>query len=37
MTAKELALGRGGDQVVVKNSEDISFFGGNTKRDRKKN
>ena len=29
MTAKELALGRGGDQVVVKNSEDISFFGGN--------
>lgn len=31
MTAKELALGRGGDQVVVKNSEDISFFGGNTR------
>ena len=31
MTAKELALGRGGDQVVVKNSEEISFFGGNTR------
>lgn len=30
-TAKELALGRGGDQVVVKNNEDIKFFGGNTK------
>ena len=29
--AKELALGRGGDQVVVKNSNDIKFFGGNTK------
>ena len=29
--AKELALGRGGDQVVVKNNEDIIFFGGNTK------
>ena len=29
--AKELALGRGGDQVVVKNDNDIKFFGGNTK------
>ena len=31
LTAKELALGRGGDQVVVKNNEKISFFGGNTR------
>ncbi|MGL5245403.1 MAG: DHH family phosphoesterase [Sarcina sp.] len=29
--AKELALGRGGDQAVVKKIKDISFFGGNTK------
>lgn len=29
--AKELALGRGGDQVVVKNTEEIKIFGGNTK------
>jgi c-di-AMP phosphodiesterase-like protein len=29
--AKELALGRGGDQVVVKLNEEIKFFGGNTK------
>ena len=29
--AKELALGRGGDQVVVKHNKDIKFFGGNTK------
>lgn len=29
--AKELALGRGGDQVVIKNGNDIKFFGGNTK------
>lgn len=29
--AKELALGRGGDQAVVKNEKEISFFGGNTK------
>lgn len=28
--AKELALGRGGDQVVVKTSDDIKIFGGNT-------
>lgn len=29
--AKELALGRGGDQAVVKNKSDIQFFGGNSK------
>ena len=29
--AKELALGRGGDQAVVKTNNDIKFFGGNTK------
>lgn len=29
--AKELALGRGGDQVVVKNNEKTQFFGGNTR------
>lgn len=29
--AKELALGRGGDQVVVKSNNEIKFFGGNTK------
>lgn len=29
--AKELALGRGGDQVAVKTNEDIKFFGGNSK------
>lgn len=29
--AKELALGRGGDQVVVKSNSEIKFFGGNTK------
>lgn len=29
--AKELALGRGGDQVVVKTNEDIKIFGGNSK------
>lgn len=31
MTAKELALGRGGDQVVIKNNEKINFFGGNSR------
>ena len=30
-TAIELALGRGGDQVVIKNNDEISFFGGNSK------
>lgn len=29
--AKELALGRGGDQVVIKSNDEIKFFGGNTK------
>lgn len=29
-TAKELALGRGGDQVAVKNKDKITFFGGNS-------
>lgn len=29
--AKELALGRGGDQVVIKNGDKLSFYGGNTK------
>lgn len=31
LSAKELALGRGGDQVVVKNEEKLSFYGGKTK------
>ena len=31
MSAKELALGRGGDQVVIKNGEKLSFYGGKTK------
>lgn len=31
ISAKELALGRGGDQAVVKWPDKISFFGGNTK------
>ena len=30
--AIDLALGRGGDQVVVKNGEDIAYFGGKTKQ-----
>lgn len=29
--AKELALGRGGDQAAVKNKDKIIFFGGNTR------
>lgn len=29
--AKELALGRGGDQAVVKSEKEILFFGGNSK------
>ena len=29
--AKELALGRGGDQVVIKSNDDLKFFGGNAK------
>lgn len=29
--AQELALGRGGDQAVVKRMDNLAFFGGNTK------
>lgn len=29
--AKELALGRGGDQVVIKSNDKIKFFGGNSR------
>lgn len=31
ITATELALGRGGDQAVVKKRDTLAFFGGNTK------
>ena len=31
LSAKELALGRGGDQAIVKNGEKLLFFGGKTK------
>lgn len=31
IAAKELALGRGGDQVVVKNKDKLNFYGGKTK------
>jgi c-di-AMP phosphodiesterase-like protein len=31
LSAKELALGRGGDQVVVKGNDKLSFYGGKTK------
>lgn len=31
VTAKELSLGRGGDQVAVKSNENITFFGGNSR------
>ena len=31
MTARELALGRGGDQAVIKSGKNIEFFGGNAK------
>lgn len=34
--AKELALGRGGDQVVVKQGDKLAFFGGNTREVEKK-
>ncbi|CAM2865311.1 DHH family phosphoesterase [Hathewaya histolytica] len=30
-SAKELSLGRGGDQVVVKRKDNLDFFGGKTK------
>jgi cyclic-di-AMP phosphodiesterase len=31
LSGKELALGRGGDQVVVKSNDKLSFYGGKTK------
>ncbi|ETA81304.1 DHH family phosphoesterase [Youngiibacter fragilis] len=34
--AKELALGRGGDQAVVKTKENLQFFGGKSKEIEKK-
>lgn len=34
--AKELALGRGGDQVVIKTPENLAFFGGSSKEIEKK-
>lgn len=34
--AKELALGRGGDQVVIKTPENLSFYGGSSKEIEKK-
>ncbi|KYH34099.1 bifunctional oligoribonuclease and PAP phosphatase NrnA [Clostridium tepidiprofundi DSM 19306] len=35
-SAKELALGRGGDQAVVKTRDRLSFYGGKTKEIEKK-
>lgn len=35
--AKDLALGRGGDQVVVKKKDKISFYGGKAKAVEKRN
>ena len=35
-SAKQLALGRGGDQVVIKENEDTKFFGGNSKETEKR-
>ncbi|PKK39848.1 Phosphoesterase, DHH family protein [Clostridiaceae bacterium JG1575] len=34
--AKELALGRGGDQVVIKQEDKLTFFGGNSREVEKK-
>lgn len=34
--AKELALGRGGDQLVIKQGEKLTFFGGNSREVEKK-
>ncbi len=34
--AKELALGRGGDQVVIKTGDKLNFFGGNSREMEKK-
>ncbi len=36
-SALELALGRGGDQVVVKDNEGTEFFGGKTKASNRRN
>lgn len=35
-SAKELALGRGGDQVIVKRGEALTFYGGNSRELEKK-
>lgn len=35
-SAKDLALGRGGDQAIVKNGDKLSFYGGKTKEVEKK-
>ena len=34
-SAMEMALGRGGDQIVIKEGENINFFGGKTQRNEK--
>lgn len=36
-TAMDLALGRGGDQAIVKNIDALSFYGGKTKAVEKRN
>lgn len=36
LTGQDLAIGRGGDQVVVKNNENLTFFGGKTKEAEKR-
>ncbi len=36
-SAIDIALGRGGDQVVIKNKEEIDFYGGKTKAVEKRN
>lgn len=36
-TAIDLALGRGGDQAIIKNREEIKYFGGKTKQVEKQN
>lgn len=35
-TALDMALGRGGDQVIVKNNEKYTFFGGKTRETEKR-
>lgn len=34
--ALEIALGRGGDQIVIKNKEDLSYYGGKNKATEKR-